>query len=35
MLALLHEKAGRLNEAVGYYKMAIKGSRERAAVRGG
>jgi ACR3 family arsenite transporter len=29
MLARLHEKAGRLNEAVGYYKMAIKDSRER------
>ena len=31
MLALLHEKAGRLNEAVRYYKMAIKDSPERTA----
>jgi hypothetical protein len=31
MLARLHEKAGRLNEAVNYYKMAIKASRERTA----
>jgi len=31
MLALLHEEAGRLNEAVRYYKMAIKDSRERTA----
>ena len=27
MLALLHEKTGRMNEAVRYYKMAIKDTR--------
>ncbi len=29
MLALLHEKTGRLDEAVRYYKRAIKDSRAR------
>jgi hypothetical protein len=31
MLALLHEKTGRLDEAVRYYKKAIKDSRGRTA----